>query len=535
MQRVTSQKNKNCSCFWTFLRRESVISGDENIRVARRVVLALAAALFAVAVYVLLTPPDAGSLAEWNRPVLGYKVVNLFLAFVAAVMAAIFLRIGFHKRRDGLVRGLRRFIVCFVSCVIFLVIFDVILAANPSLQVSYVDRYVLWPNGNPGLLEDETFGYLGKPGFVTSGFFDPGKDGDLVLWMRPERMEETGENGFSTQVALDSNGFLNPAVPEKADMLIVGDSFSVGSYVPAGKHWVHIIKSRQKNTVYNIAMPGWGTWREYLALEKFGLRREPNLVLWAFFEGNDIEDVRDFEEFKKFQEESGLDYIDFIIHKRPYLPPRRFPYGRPVFRLLLHFGKLCNPDPVSINEDVKAFNPVFLSAGGIKKPHAILPGDFCQMSMPQDILSGWSCWQITKTLLMKAIDRTRSKGGRFVLILFPSKNRVYFPLIEEQVDKDSLYRAALPYFPEGRRAGSPDDLFREIRRNKSNVSNLLEEICRRKSVPFIDTTEVLTEATMRGEFPYWCYDNHLNQKGNELVAELILKRLREEGFISPED
>jgi len=135
---------------------------------------------------------------------------------------------------------------------------------------------------------------------------------------------------------------------------------------------------------------------------------------------------------------------------------------------------------------------------------------------------------------MQAIDLTLRNGGRFVLILFPSKNRVYFPLIDEQVDKEKFYRFVLPSLPEGR-ASSPDDLFRKIRRNKSNVSNLLEEICRQKSVPFIDTTDVFAEAAMRGEFPYWCYDNHLNQKGNELVAKLILDRLREEGFISPEE
>ncbi|MFH1550081.1 MAG: SGNH/GDSL hydrolase family protein [Planctomycetota bacterium] len=431
-------------------------------------------------------------------------------------------------------RGLRRFIVSFVSCVICLVVFDVILEANPSLQVSFVSRFALWPNGNPGLLEDRTFGYLGRPDFVAEGFFDPEKDGDLVLWMRPERIEKTGEDVFPTQIELDSNGFLNAAVPEKVDMLIVGDSFSVGSYVPEGKHWVPIIRDRQKKTVYNIAMPGWGTWREYLAFEQFGLPKKPNLVLWAFFEGNDIGDVRDFEEFKKFQKERGLAYIDYIIHKRPYIPPRRFPYGRPVVRLLLHFGELCNPSPIPFDEDVKAFNPVFLSAGGGKKPHAILPGDFSQMSMPQDILSGWSCWQKTETLLMKAIDQTLRNGGRFVLILFPSKDRVYFPLIDEQVDKEKFYRFVLPSLLEGQ-ASSPDELFRKIRRNKSNVSNLLEEICRRKSVPFIDTTDVLAEATMRGEFPYHCYDNHFNQKGNELVAKLILDRMREEGFISPEE
>ncbi|MFH1550080.1 MAG: hypothetical protein ABIH04_05925, partial [Planctomycetota bacterium] len=427
--------------------------------------------------------------------------MNLFLAFVAVVVALVLLRIALHKTRKALFTGLRRFAICLVSALISVAALDLVLSSYPRLQQPFVDKCVLWPNGLPSMIEDPKFGYTGRPNFEEDYVLDPMRDGILIRMVDPSRIVDSGEEPFPLHARHDKDGFLNLEIPAKADIVVVGDSFAYESYVPEGKHWVSIIKNRQKKTVYNIAMPGWGPSQEYLAFVQFGLPKKPNPVLWAFFEGNDIEDVRDFDEFKKLQKEKGLAYIDYIIHKRPYVPPRRFPYGRPVVRLLLHFGKLCNPGPIPFNEDIKAFNPVFLSAGGRKKPHAFLSNSFCQMSMPYDILSDWPLWQRTETLLKQAIDLTHSNGGRFVLILFPSKDRVYFPLIEEQVDKDRFYRFVLPSLLEGR-ASSPDDLLRKIRRNKSNVSSLLEKICRQKSVTFINTTDVLAEATMRGEFPY---------------------------------
>jgi len=466
---------------------------------------------------------------------MGYEIVNLFLAFVAVVIAAIFLRIGFHRTRDSLMRGLRRFIVSFVSCVICLVIFDVILEANPSLQLSFVNRLALWPSGIPGTIEDEKFGYVGEPDLVTESYYDPDRDGDLISWVRPERREKTGEEGVPQQIKLDSNGFQNAAVPEKVDMLIVGDSFAVESWLTEGKQkqWMSAVREGLGCSAYNIAVPGYGTSQEYMTLAKYGFDKHPRIVLWAFYEGNDIHDVAAFQEFKMLQSEKGLTWLDYVTYKKPELPPRRFPYNRPLVRLLLHFAQSgCSPDE-PYAKDTVGFNPASLTAGGKTKPHALQHLDFYQMLLSRERLARWNEWQITMEIIKQAIGECNSRGIKFVLVFFPDKGHVYFPLIDKQVDHELFCNFLYPWLEEEYKK-APEEMFRQMRSNKSNISHQMRDVCEDNSAIFIDVTEALTEAAMRGEFPYWCYDTHLNPKGHQIVAQIILDRLRKDG-LAPEE
>jgi hypothetical protein len=95
----------------------------------------------------------------------------------------------------------------------------------------------------------------------------------------------------------DEYGFHNPAgIWESAlDIAAVGDSFTQGACVASESNFVSRIRQRHPYTL-NLGMGGNGPLLALAGMQEYLADLEPKLVLWFFFEGNDLEDLPD--EFK---------------------------------------------------------------------------------------------------------------------------------------------------------------------------------------------------------------------------------------------
>ena len=92
----------------------------------------------------------------------------------------------------------------------------------------------------------------------------------------------------------DERGFNNPAglwSHAPIDILAVGDSFTYGADVPYGAGFVDWIRKRVPLTV-NVGCSGNGPYSELGSLVEYGPELKPKVVLWVFYEGNDLKDVR---------------------------------------------------------------------------------------------------------------------------------------------------------------------------------------------------------------------------------------------------
>jgi lysophospholipase L1-like esterase len=101
------------------------------------------------------------------------------------------------------------------------------------------------------------------------------------------------ENGQYVIYQSDEHGFHNPKglwglTP--IDILAVGDSFTQGACVPSDKNFVASIRKRFPQTL-NVGMGGNGPLTELAALIEYLEILRPKIVLWFFFEGNDIWDL----------------------------------------------------------------------------------------------------------------------------------------------------------------------------------------------------------------------------------------------------
>jgi hypothetical protein len=102
------------------------------------------------------------------------------------------------------------------------------------------------------------------------------------------------ESGQYISYRSDEHGFNNPLhLWEKSDLDIValGDSHVQIWCVPPEKNLVALIRNRYPATL-NLAMEGDGPATELATLKEYARVSKPKLVLWFFYEGNDLNDLR---------------------------------------------------------------------------------------------------------------------------------------------------------------------------------------------------------------------------------------------------
>jgi len=88
----------------------------------------------------------------------------------------------------------------------------------------------------------------------------------------------------------DRYGFNNPpgAWDEApVNVATVGDSFTFGADVPIGKGFVDRIRARLGKTI-NLGCSGNGPLLDLASLAEYGALARPRIVLWVFYEGNDL-------------------------------------------------------------------------------------------------------------------------------------------------------------------------------------------------------------------------------------------------------
>jgi len=86
----------------------------------------------------------------------------------------------------------------------------------------------------------------------------------------------------------DAWGFRNPQVPERVEILAVGDSQTYGVSAPARHSWPAWLARLSGRTVYNLSMLGYGPpdYRQLLLERGFSLR--PRIAVIGFYLGNDL-------------------------------------------------------------------------------------------------------------------------------------------------------------------------------------------------------------------------------------------------------
>lgn len=106
------------------------------------------------------------------------------------------------------------------------------------------------------------------------------------------------ESGQFVTYESDEHGFRNAKelwASAHIEVAALGDSFTQGYCVPSDKDFVGIVKQRYPSTL-NLGMAGAGPLLMLATLKEYVVPLTPRLVLWFYFEGNDLVDLQDERE-----------------------------------------------------------------------------------------------------------------------------------------------------------------------------------------------------------------------------------------------
>lgn len=126
------------------------------------------------------------------------------------------------------------------------------------------------------------------------------------------------EHGPYLKYYADEYGFRNPpGLHDQADVIVLGDSFAHGECVPVGDSSVEVLR-KSGHDVVSLGVTGVGPLVELAVLREYGLRLQPKVVVWYFFEENDLEDLREewvVPRLRRYLEED--DFTQRLTERQP--------------------------------------------------------------------------------------------------------------------------------------------------------------------------------------------------------------------------
>jgi hypothetical protein len=316
------------------------------------------------------------------------------------------------------------------------------------------------------LLDQTSTGSIGDPYL---GFLYP-----------PHRTSKVESRDLTFSYSTDEHGFRNPSRwPSRADAVVVGDSMVFGFGVADDSVWTRLLANRFPDYRFiNLGLPGAGPQQSTRAYEKFGIPLDPDLLIFGLFPGNDLDDAMAFEQWSAAGSPGNFEHWRFFrgtvpkgiegLIRRSYVHALVKETTRdlhdPLFRrtMTLSGGGRLLLSP----------GPLFRNAEGAKPGHR----EF-------DLVIG---------AVERAKELSHAHSTELLVVLFPTKEEVYLPLLGEPT----------PHL----------------------VEPLAAELDRR-AIPYVDLTPPFRERARLGESLFFEIDGHPNEAGNRLTAEVVYDRL----------
>jgi hypothetical protein len=124
--------------------------------------------------------------------------------------------------------------------------------------------------------------------------------GDATLFplsgMSHKTTVQCNESGTYVLYESDQYGFNNPdeSWTKRPDVVLIGDSFTHGFCVPAPQSLAGQLRGSGLG-VLNLGVFGSGPLKEFAVFKEYAGLRKPPIILWVYFEGNDLDELAEEE------------------------------------------------------------------------------------------------------------------------------------------------------------------------------------------------------------------------------------------------
>ncbi|MEJ2013520.1 MAG: GDSL-type esterase/lipase family protein [Anaerolineales bacterium] len=402
-------------------------------------------------------------------------------------------------------------------------------AATAPLRLNWILLLGVWwllPSlflGQPGLIAPTTLVSLGSL-LVTIVLFELLLRPFPRLWPGYARM--VGSNwrrlhadiptyeyqSKGVQYRINALGFRGEdPVPERVDVVALGDSFTfgVGTQYP----WPELLARDTGMTVLNLGMGGTDPPKFVNPLIEFGLPREPQYVVLAYFEGNDL--------YTCYQPASPAgprwgdalvlpDLIGGVREMVRFLSREQQITSELTYDIATPFERVINGRQVTLT-----FSPAYAAT----------------LLLDRSAITNSENYRIASASLERIAQLITSSGAQLVIAYIPERTHVYWPLIRDDdellagLNSDMYYRweqrLGCLTLVRGREA-PPLDAFRtEMDRTIDDQRALIHEFATQHEIPFLDLTPILQAQAAAGITLADPLETHYNDQVNAILAEEI--------------
>jgi hypothetical protein len=312
-------------------------------------------------------------------------------------------------------------------------------------------------------LPDRELGFVRRPGIAWQGRLP---DNNQLIHYR------TDEHGFRNQPGLGH-----------AQLVFIGDSYTEAAQVAESDTFVQRVAGASGLSAVNLGRGAYGPQQEFIVLRRYGLAYQPRVVIWQFFEGNDLSDAHIFAHWQQQGGQSPKSLRSRLLENS-------------LLTQLLSMTQL----PQSITPVARLRYPN-------QTEQALAPRYHYQPEQPELMALG-----MEETL--KAVEAgfrlCQDQGIRLVLVVIPSMVRVMEPWLAFD---DAAQRER--YLP-GNTVNAQHDF-----------SNRLQQWCQQLGCPYLDALPALrSQAARDNRRIYIPNDEHLDVMGHQIIAQLLLEWLR---------
>ncbi len=372
---------------------------------------------------------------------------------------------------------------------------------------------------------------------------------DDKLWRRPHP-------GYPEH---DKKGFRNSSYPEQVRIVAIGDSQTYGGNVAPDKPWSQQLEAMSRIKTYNMAWGGYGPVQYYALLDE-AFELEPDLIIVAFYAGNDIFDAFFFsysDELNpifKTKDQSILAAIERAEREDPirdkmkklFLANPNRPPDPPKDNTWRHFlaehskinglagaairtwnrelGAMGAKEYTSDNSEINWNEVVRVSESNHDYCKIFDSGNMRTVFRSRHVLCGVDLsdpriregQRITLDAIRRIKEKTEKEKVGFAILWIPTKEMVFKKYVTEGTIKDF-------------------DLFESVTKYESEIARTVQNFANHEGIPFFDPLPHLVEYLDRGEQPFWInFDGHLNPIGQKAVAETVLEGIKKHKLMGSE-
>jgi hypothetical protein len=311
---------------------------------------------------------------------------------------------------------------------------------------------------------------------------------------------ESGQYGIFDS---DEHGFNNPkGLYEKnsTKLLIIGDSFAIGNCVKPGEDIAGQLRDMGINTL-NLGNGGNGPLIELAILKEYAESLQPEIVLWIYYEGNDLHDLKRERNVSILIRYLQDDFSQNLIIRQIEIDTVLINYVNQQWKNELdrpHIKKRIINQPLHMQKQKRSENRRKIIALGNLRDRLGLTSKDSQTQNPSSerITSYKTQLSLFSEILEIADHRTSGWGGKLYF--------VYLPTMERYLN--------------GNNSGSFFD--------RDEVLTIIHKL----GIPLIDFHNILNKhPDPLSLTPF--LGAHYNAEGYKLISELIVSQLRKDKMV----